>query len=109
MTEPRTGARHSGTFSSTFTPKGCTPARFGGTGARTILRIWFKVRGGDQCTTGPASRRSPLYYPGNCSRIGGLLHRVDHVEDRKVHGHDHATDDDAEEHDHERLEEAEEA
>src|SRR5262249_14178377 len=33
-----------------------------------------------------------------------LLHRVDHVEDRQVHGDDHAADDDAEEDDHHRFE-----
>src|ERR1700738_2267479 len=36
-----------------------------------------------------------------------LLHRVDHVEDREIHGYDHASDDDAEEDDHDRLEQRE--
>ena len=37
----------------------------------------------------------------------GLLYRVDHVEDREVHGHDHAADHYAQEYDHDRLQQRE--
>src|SRR5260370_42682634 len=51
----------------------------------------------------PASRLAISFPATEC----GLLHRVHHVEYRKVHRHDHAADDDAEEYDHDRLEQRE--
>src|SRR5687767_8088787 len=49
-----------------------------------------------------ATTESQVTEPRNCADPNslGLLHRVDHVEDRQVHRHHHATDNHAQEHDH---------